>query len=253
MADGRPFDNGVTGVRRALVTGAARGQGLAIARRLAADGCDVAVVDVLPTIDAVTAVEGAGRMGWSLEIDLADRAALRRRVPPLLEEMGGLDILVCAAGVLTRIPFRDLDDTDWDRVLRVNLAAPVVLTQLAWPWLRRSEDPAIVYISSISALRPNLSVGPAYQASKAGLNALVPLVALEGAVDKIRVNAIMPGPILTPMIAADYDAARRLTATPLGRIGQPEDVASAVAFLVSPEASFITGTCLNVSGGRYWG
>jgi 3-oxoacyl-[acyl-carrier protein] reductase len=213
----------------------------------------VAVVDVLSTAAAVVAVEAAGRRAWSLQADLADRERLRRGLAALLEQLPGLDILVCAAGILTRIPFPQLDDADWDRVLAVNLAAPVVLTQLAWPWLRRSPAAAIVYISSISAVSPRATVGPAYQASKAGLNALVPLVALEGAADGIRANGIMPGPVLTPMIAGSYDPAQRLMATPLGRIGQPDDIASAVAFLVSPDASFITGTVLNVSGGRHWG
>jgi NAD(P)-dependent dehydrogenase (short-subunit alcohol dehydrogenase family) len=239
--------------KTAVVTGAAGGQGAEICRRLAVEGAAVLGIDIVP-VPALTDVRATGRQGWELVLDLSDRKAIRREVPPVFDSLPSLDILVCAAGVLSRRRLAEMSDEEWDRVMAVNLTAPVVLTQLAWPLLKRSAPASVIHITSTSPRLPMVTVGPAYMASKAGLWSLVTLFAMEGAPDGVRVNGIAPGPILTPMIAKDYATEEVQRAqTPLGRIGMPADIAAAVAFLASEESSFITGTVLNVSGGKLWG
>lgn len=239
--------------RTAVVTGAAGGQGAEICRRLADEGASVLAMDLGP-VPVVAEVRERGREAWELVLDLTDRAALRRELPPVLAGLPSLDVLVCAAGVLSRRRLAEMDDADWDRVMAVNLTAPVVITQLAWPHLARSAPAAVVHITSTSPRMPLLGVGPAYMASKAGLAALVTLFALEGAEAGIRVNGVAPGPILTPMIEKDYPTEEiQRRQTPLGRIGRPADIAAAVAYLATEESSFVTGTILNVSGGKLWG
>lgn len=239
--------------KTAVVTGAAGGQGAEICRRLAAEGAGVLGIDIV-SVPALAGVRAAGRQAWELILDLSDREAIRRDVPPALDALPSLDILVCAAGVLSRQRLADMSDEEWDRVIAVNLTAPVVITQLAWPYLQRNAPASVIHITSTSPRLPLINVGPAYMASKAGLWSLVTLFAMEGAPVGIRVNGIAPGPILTPMIAKDYATEEVQRAqTPLGRIGMPADIAAAVAFLASEESSFITGTVLNVSGGKLWG
>jgi 3-oxoacyl-[acyl-carrier protein] reductase len=239
--------------KTALVTGAAGGQGAEICRRLADEGANVLAMD-LHAIPAAEEVRQRGRRAWELVLDLTDRGALRRELPGAIEQLPSLDIVVCAAGVLSRRRMQEMDDADWDRVMAVNLTAPVVITQITWPYLQKSAPSSIVHITSTSPRLPMLGVGPAYMASKAGLWSLITLFALEGAAESIRCNGIAPGPILTPMIEKDYPTEEiQRQQTPLGRIGKPGDIASAVAFLASEESSFITGTILNVSGGKLWG
>lgn len=239
--------------KTAVVTGAAGGQGAEICRRLAAEGAGVLGIDIVPT-PALADVRAAGRQAWELVLDLTDRQAIRRELPRALDALPSVDVLVCAAGVLSRHRLAEMTDEEWDRVMAVNLTAPVVMTQLAWPHLLKSAPATVVHITSTSPKLPMIKVGPAYMASKAGLWSLVTLFAMEGAPDGIRVNGIAPGPILTPMIAKDYATEEMQRAqTPLGRIGMPADIAAAVAFLASSESSFITGTILNVSGGKLWG
>jgi NAD(P)-dependent dehydrogenase (short-subunit alcohol dehydrogenase family) len=239
--------------RTALVTGAAGGQGAEICRRFAAEGAEVLATDlrVPPVVDELTR-QGAAAAGF--ELDLADRGAIRTRLPEVLAGRPALDVLVCAAGVLSRRRFLEVDDAEWDSVMAVNLTAPVVITQVVWPYLKRSSAASVVHITSTSPRLPMVNVGPAYMASKAGLWSLVTLFALEGAPDRIRVNGVAPGPILTPMIERDYPTEEiQRRQTPLGRIGKPADIAAVCAFLASDESSFITGTVLNVSGGKLLG
>jgi 3-oxoacyl-[acyl-carrier protein] reductase len=239
--------------KTAVVTGAAGGQGAEICRRFAAEGATVLATDV-KSPPVVKELQDAGHEALGLALDLTDRDMIRRELPGAFAALRSLDVLVCAAGVLSRRRLKDMDDKDWDWVMAVNLTAPVVITQLAWPFLQKSRPASVIHITSTSPRLPMLGVGPAYMASKAGLWSLVTLFAMEGASDDIRVNGVAPGPILTPMIEKDYptDEIQRAQ-TPLGRIGKPADIAAAVTFLASHESSFITGTILNVSGGKLWG
>ncbi len=235
----------------AVVTGAAGGQGAAVCRRLAAEGADVLAVDVRSTAEVGGDVAATGRHGWGCEIDLADRVALRRDLPARFAALPGLDILVCCAGILTRTPLAELGDEEWDRVMAVNLTSSFVITQLAWQRLRSSPRASAVYITSKAATSPTAKQSAAYVASKGGLQSFVYLVAMEGAPFGIRANGIAPGPIATPMLGDAAETAAR--STPLGRVGTPEDIAAAAYYLASPESGFVTGTILNVSGGRQLG
>jgi 2-hydroxycyclohexanecarboxyl-CoA dehydrogenase len=193
----------------------------------------------------------AGRKAWSLEIDLSDRAGLRRDLPARFAELPSLDVLVCCAGMLTRTPFADLGDAEWDQVLAVNLTSAFVITQIAWRRLQESARPSAVYVTSKAAVSPSVKQSAAYVASKGGLQSLVYLLAMEGAPHRIRANGIAPGPIATPMLGEAAEAAAR--STPLGRVGTPEDIAAAAYYLASSESAFVTGTIINISGGRQLG
>jgi NAD(P)-dependent dehydrogenase (short-subunit alcohol dehydrogenase family) len=234
--------------RTALVTGAGGGIGLAAATRLAADGVAVLATDVKPQPDNLCA-----------NVQYAAFDLLAGDPAELFAALDGtsLDYLVNAAGVA----FFDRDgsvlDTDedvWDTTLGVNLHALRHLTVAAVPMLRRGEGKAVVNIASTAGVRGMDSPLDAYQVSKAAVVSLSRTLALQLGPEGIRVNTVCPGAILTPMIEPLYqeDPARRTNMeqrTPLRRLGMPEDIANAVAFLLSEQASFITATDLVVDGG----
>ncbi len=239
------------GDRVAVVTGAARGIGAAIATRLAGDGAHVAVLDVADCGATVEAVREQGREAWALQVDLSDRAAVREVLGGFAEEHA-VDILVNNAGLLSTSPIAAVSDEEWDRVLAVNLTAALVTTQVVWPGMAERGDGRLVYIGSRAARTGGNNAGPAYVASKGGIHALVISAAREGAAFGIRANGVMPGPIRTEMTRLpSYDD--ESAATPLGRMGRPEDIAAAVSYLASDDAAFVTGTVLNVSGGLLMG
>jgi NAD(P)-dependent dehydrogenase (short-subunit alcohol dehydrogenase family) len=235
----------------AIVTGAAGGQGAAVCRRLAAEGADILAIDARSTAEVVAQVKSSGRRGWGMELDLADRVAMRSELPGRFKELPAIDVLVCCAGILTRTTFEDLGDAEWDQVLAVNLTSAFVVTQLAWARLKESRRPSAVYVTSKAAVSPSAKQSAAYVASKGGLQSLVYLIAMAGAPHRIRANGIAPGPIATPMLGAAAEQAAQ--STPLGRVGVPEDIAAAAYYLASPESAFVTGAILNISGGRQLG
>jgi NAD(P)-dependent dehydrogenase (short-subunit alcohol dehydrogenase family) len=232
--------------RWALVTGAGGGIGEGIARVLAADGWVVAVND----IDSDAAKRVAAEVGGTAVPGDVDASSTE--VVDAANAAGGqLGALVNNAGIVLREALATAKEEDLDRVYRVNLRAPLRLSQAALPYLEQSKG-SIVNISSIAALSP-LKTGGLYTASKAGLAHLTRQAAFEWGPLGIRVNAIAPGMIRSRMsedVWADPEQTeQRRRLIPLGRTGEPEDIGLAVAFLVSDSASFITGQLIAVDGG----
>jgi len=238
----------------ALVTGASRGIGEAIARRLAAEGATV--VAAARTADALERIVGeigaAGGKASPLTLELSDAASIEEAAKAVLAAHGQVDILVNNAGVTEDNLLLRMSREAWDRVLATNLTGVFLLTQAVVRSMLKRRFGRIVNVTSVVGLMGNAGQAN-YAASKAGLVGLTKSVARELASRNITCNAVAPGFIATSMTERMTDAARdALTGQiPLGRLGTPEDVAAAVAFLASEEAAYVTGTVLNVSGGLY--
>jgi NAD(P)-dependent dehydrogenase (short-subunit alcohol dehydrogenase family) len=216
---------------------------------MAQEGAQVAVLDFNAEAAAAVADEIGG---ISFEVDVADGAALRHAIDSAVADLGGLSILYNNAGTSTFNRLHEMDPAEWDRVLRVNLTGVFAGFQAAVPHLLAGGGGAIVSTASISGLRPAAGEGP-YAASKAAVAALTASAALEYA-PTIRVNAVSPGMIRTAMTAPMFEflpsqVERFEIGTPMGRIGEPEDIADVVVFLCSDLARFITGQNIVVDGG----
>jgi NAD(P)-dependent dehydrogenase (short-subunit alcohol dehydrogenase family) len=237
----------VTSDRIALVTGAARGQGAAIVKRLHKDGFRVAACDLL--VDDVTATaEALGDGVIAVSLDVTDAAQWAAAVATTVERFGALTTLVNNAGVLHRASVADETPEGFEGSWRVNCLGPFLGIRAALPHLYAAQGAAIVNTCSTGAIRP-FPNHIAYGSSKWALRGLTQAAAAELATSGIRVNAVFPGPVATPMLDGATQA--RLAAhSALGRIGTPMEIADAVAFLVSEHASFITGSELVVDGGQ---
>jgi len=238
----------------ALVTGASRGIGRAIALKLAEQGANVAVhyrSHGAKAQDVTDRIQKTGRSARAFAARIEQPPAVRRLVREVIGWSGRLDALVTAAGIYRGEATADVGEAAWSSVIRTDLEGTFRTIQAAAPHLARSRFGAVVTISSILASRPSAG-GPAYQAAKAGIEHLTRALAYELA-PRVRVNCIAPGFIRTDMNrAAHHDAAfsRRVRrSTPLGRWGEPEDVAPAACYLLSPWAESITGVVLGVDGG----
>jgi 3alpha(or 20beta)-hydroxysteroid dehydrogenase len=232
--------------RVALVTGAARGQGAAIVRRLRADGFAVAAADRTADELAAGVAALADPDVVAIPLDVTDEAQWDHAIAQVRERFGGLTALVNNAGVLHRASLSDETVEGFERSWRVNTLGPFLGIRAALPLLRQAEGAAIVNTCSTGAVRP-FPNHVAYGSSKWGLRGMTQIVATELARDGIRVNAVFPGPVQTPML--DEKTQARLSEGS-GRLGTPEEIADAVAFLLSEHASFITGSELVVDGGQ---
>ena len=244
-----------TAQKAALITGAARGIGLATAKRFLAEGWRVALLDIdKVTLDrsfyALSEANGADAV-IALCCDVADAAAVAAALATVAQKFGRLDALVNNAGIAIFKPILDVSYEDWSRVLAVNLTGPFLCTQAAAPLMRESGGGAIVNITSISGLRAS-TLRTAYGTSKAGLAHLTKQQAAELASLGIRVNAVAPGPVDTAMAKAVHTPDIRAAyhdAIPLNRYGLETELAEAIFFLCSDRASYITGQTLAVDGG----
>jgi 3-oxoacyl-[acyl-carrier protein] reductase len=236
----------------ALVTGASRGIGRAIALRLAADGAHVlaAARDAGRVAEVVAEIAKAGGRAEAVALDVADKSSVESAFAALLATHGRLDILVNNAGVTRDNLLLRMKVEDWDQVLATNLTGAFLCTQAALKPMIKQRGGRIVNITSVVGLAGNAGQAN-YAASKAGLIGFTKSVAREVASRNVTANAVAPGFIETDMTAAMTDKAREavVSAIPLGRVGQSGDIAAAVAFLVSDEAAYITGQVLAVDGG----
>ncbi len=239
------------GQKVALITGAARGIGLATARRFLADGWRVALLDIDGDTLGRTHAALPAQSTIAICCDVADAAGVGAAVARVAQEFGRLDVLVNNAGIAIFKPILDVTYEDWSRVLAVNLTGPFLCVQAAAPLMRDSGGGAIVNITSISGLRAS-TLRTAYGTSKAGLAHLTQQQAIELASLGIRVNAVAPGPVDTAMAKAVHTPEIRAAyhdSIPLNRYGLERELAEAIFFLCSDRASYITGQTIAVDGG----
>ncbi|ACS41359.1 MULTISPECIES: 3-oxoacyl-ACP reductase family protein [Methylorubrum] len=237
--------------KRALVTGASRGIGAAIALALAERGADVAITyerSAERAAEVVRAIEGQGRRGLAIQADSADAAAVKRSVETAAAELGGLDILVNNAGIARGGPVTEMSLADIDALLAVNIRSVVLASQAAIPHL--GEGGRIISIGSCLGERVPFPGVTVYSMTKSALLSFTRGLARELGPQGITVNLVQPGSTdtdMNPSNGEQSDLQRAMTA--LGHYGRPEDIAAAVAFLASPAARQITGTTLTVDGG----
>jgi len=239
--------------KRALVTGASRGIGRAIALDLAAAGCDVAGAarsgDALATLGAE--IEAAGRGFLPVELDVAAPGAIPGAIERAWDWQGGLDVLVNVAGVIIRTGPLDVTPEEWDTTFDVNVRGTFLVTQAVGRRMLAADGGSIVTVTSLAGERVT-KASVSYQASKAALIQLTRALAVHWA-PKVRVNAVAPGYVRTDLnvawLADEENSGYVLGRTPLGRVGLPEDVAGAVRFLASPASSYVTGQNLRLDGG----
>jgi 3-oxoacyl-[acyl-carrier protein] reductase len=236
----------------AVVTGAGRGIGQAIALKLAAAGADIACVDLKAEFCAETAqkVEGLGRKAWSIGANVADAASVDAARDQIIAAAGKVDILVNNAGITKDTLLMRMSEEEWDAVLDVNLKGTFLFTKAFVRLLLQQQSGRVINIASVVGLIGNFGQCN-YAASKAGVIGFTKSAAREMASRGITVNAIAPGFIETAMTAKLKPEAREAISKliPLASLGQPDDVANAVLFLASPAARYITGQVLAVDGG----
>lgn len=239
----------------ALVTGASRGIGRSIALMLAARGADI-VINYAGNTEAAeqtkAEVEALGRKALGVKADVGDTAACEKMLEDVVAAMGKIDILVNNAGITRDTLLMRMKEADWDAVLTTNLKSVYNCTKAAIKYMMKARSGRIVNISSVVGAMGNAGQAN-YAAAKAGILGFTKAVAKETASRGITVNAVAPGFIATDMTAvlSDKVVDNLKAGIPMGRLGAPEDIAKAVAFLVSDDAAYITGQTLHVNGGMY--
>lgn len=228
-----------------FATGGGSGLAAATARRFAAEGGRVAVADLDSDRAQAVAAELPGSVG--IGCDVADEASVEQAVHQARERLGGIDCVLNAAGFVQFAPIEELSLADWNRMLAVHLTGTFLVCRATLPHLRAAGGGAIVNLASVTALiaRPNLA---AYSAAKGGIIAFSRQFALDAAAAGVRVNVVAPGSVRTPMTGPVYESTS-LPASIQARMGEPEEIAATVCFLLSDEAGFFTGAMLVPDGG----
>ena len=235
-----------------LISGGARGIGAAMSTRFAAEGAHVCIGDIEDAAGIALAetIQAAGQDARFMRLDVIDSAAWQAAVDALVADFGGVDILVNNAGIYDRRPLEEISEESWDHVMGVNAKGPFLGAKAVIPAMRMKGGGSIVNISSTAGIRG--SVASHYGASKGAVRLLTKSIAGTYAKDGIRCNSVHPGPVETEMgYAAVPEAVRaeRFGRIPLGRFADPSEIANAVLFLASDEASFMTGSEMVVDGG----
>jgi NAD(P)-dependent dehydrogenase (short-subunit alcohol dehydrogenase family) len=239
----------------ALVTGAGSGIGRETANRFAAEGATVVAADIKGDTAQETAA-GIGGNATSIEMNVIDAASVAAGVERIVSDQGGIDVVVNNAGITIVGSVTDMVEDDWDKELAINLKSVYLVSRAVWPHMVERGGGAILSTASIAGMWA-IPADAAYCASKAAVIMLTKCMALDGAKDKIRAACVCPGFINTPMIEGYFadqpdPAAARVFAEgmhPLGRLGDPVDIAEAFVYLASPQANWVTGTALVVDGG----
>ncbi len=239
--------------KTAIVTGASRGLGRAIAIGLAEDGYNIVINyagNTAAAEETKAAVEAHGVQAITVQGDVSDKAAVDALVQTAIDTFGSVEVLVNNAGIVRDKLMRRMKEEDWDAVLNTNLKGVFLMTQAVSPYMVKARRGAIVNISSIVGEIGNRGQAN-YSAAKAGVIGLTKATAKEFASRGVRANAVAPGFIETDMTAVLSDAVKQqlVADIPLGHMGQPEDIAEAVRYLVSDRARFVTGAVLDVNGG----
>jgi 3-oxoacyl-[acyl-carrier protein] reductase len=243
----------------AWVTGGARGIGRAVAKVFVREGASVAINDLRPLNGVDFGVQETDKSVLVMKGDVTNAGQVQEMTERIYKQFGRLDILVNNAGGGLNGPFSivDMTEDDWDRVVDLNLKAAFLCCRSVIPYMRKQGRGKIVNLSSVAGRSAALTVGPAYTGAKAGVLGLTRHLAKSEGAYGIRVNSVSPGSILTELLQERFlsypkeEQEKRLSATPLKRFGKPEEVAAAVLFLASEEASFITGANIDVNGGRF--
>lgn len=240
--------------RVAIVTGSAQGLGRAMVERLASDGVKVVITDVNEEkINlAVAELSSKGYDVFGLKCDVTNREEIRALGEKVIEKYGKLDIIVNNAGITKDASFKKMTDAQWDAVLTVDLKSIFMVTQELVKYLEANGYGRIVNISSLAGMMGNFGQAN-YSAAKAGVVGLTKTLAIELGKKNITANAIAPGFINTEMTRIIPEDRKKvmLAEIPVGRPGEPEEIAAVVAFLASDEAGFVSGTVINVNGGNY--
>ena len=232
--------------KTAIITGAAGGIGLACAQRLAAAGASVVLTDIDAARLEAARLQIAGPVATAI-CDVGSEADVKAAVQCALDRFGGLDIVVNNAGLMTFKPIAEQTEDDWLRILRVDLLGAVFFTRQAFLHMRTGG--AIVNVASVHAIETEPLVAP-YAAAKAALLSLTRSASIEGRERGIRVNAVLPGAIDTPMLWDNPNVKSGVEKIDKADVGTPDGIAAAVAWLASPDAAFVNGVALPVDGGR---
>jgi len=240
--------------RVAIVTGAARGIGKAIATRLASEGATVVIADILERAAGATAkeLEAGGYTVMAYPVDITDSGRVNAMVQAVVQRFARIDILVNNAAILGEVtPIRETSDAEWHRVMAVNLHGPFFCSRAVLPAMLSRKYGRIVSLASVAGKEGNANMA-AYSVSKAGVIALTKSLAKEHAQDGITVNCVTPALTDTDMIKAYSPEQRALLASkvPMGRLAVPSEIAAVVCFLASDDANFVTGAVYDASGGR---